>query len=84
MTKATYENVPEGVDDITWKSIFITDEELVRVRKLMLQTKEIQCFECCGTIFKGNPLRAAMDFVHSTRYPADFYVWLQDTHTILK
>jgi hypothetical protein len=81
--KPTYENIPNGVDDLAWKSIFLSDEEVERMRNLLKNVKSVQCFEYEGTIFRGDKTRAAMDFVHQTKYPSDFYVWLQDNYKII-
>lgn len=84
MNKPTYENVPVGVDEIEWKSIMISDEESKRVRSLLKKVNTVECFKYEGVYYKGNKLKAAMDFAHSTTFPADFHVWLQDNYEILK
>lgn len=80
----TYENVPDGVDDIAWKSSMTSEEDEKRMRNLLKNIKPIKCFEYEGTIFKGDRLRATLDFVNRNTYPADFYVWLQNNYEIIK
>ncbi len=60
---------------------------LDRTGKLLHECKQVSCFEHEGRMYLGYYVDAVKQFIAENPKPADFSVWLQDTHkqlTILK